>query len=311
MKHENSTKRTKSSKKATLSSSSLNQKNRHLAKNALFGYNKSSYGGNGTMKKILFWVTLTIVIAYAEKNPFDLEDNIQKIDHDQNQLLLELKKISQEQEQVENIATLPEEKNSAQDALPNNIEVMDQSETEISEQAKPQSNTSQKVDSENVTDKVKSVGKSEQDAAQTQPTGQAEKNPQDTQNTHCAVKDGETDRPSDNTEEAKSMSNSLQEDPPSNTEQTDTQKQATQVVSNKENPANMETKKEEMATSVQEEVQTPGLQEKLEAAKRAVELGRLPKMIQKEERKKERESQTNILTEVEKEALQEAVMKVQ
>ncbi|RUM74381.1 MAG: hypothetical protein DSZ10_01660 [Sulfurovum sp.] len=259
------------------------------------------------MKKVLFWVTLSIGIAYAEKNPFDLQDNIQKIDHDQNQLLLELKKISQEQEQIEDIAPPSEEKNPMEDTPPNDKEAMDQSETEVSEQTKPQSNTSQKVDSENGTDKVKSAGKAEQEAPV-----QAEKNPQDAQNTHPVAKKEKADRPSENMEEAKSIPGSLREDPSSNPEQEDTQIQATQVVPNKENPANTETRKEEVATSLQEEeVQTPDLQEKLEAAKRAVELGRLPKMIQKEKRKKERESQTNVLTEEEKEALQKAIMKVQ
>jgi len=255
------------------------------------------------MKKVLFWVTLSIGIAYAEKNPFDLQDNIQKIDHDQNQLLLELKKISQEQEQIEDIAPPSEEKNPMEDTPPNDKEAMDQSETEVSEQTKPQSNTSQKVDSENRTDKVKSAGKAEQEAAQTQPPAQSEKNPQDTQSTRTVVKKEKADRPPEIMEEAKSM--------PDNPEQEDMQIQATQAVPNKENPTNIETKKEEVVTSAQKEVQTPGLQEKLEAAKRAVELGRLPKMIQKEKRKKERESQTNVLTEEEKEALQKAIMKVQ
>ena len=56
------------------------------------------------MKKYLVaMVVLVNVGANAETNPFDIKENLQRIDEDQNMLLSELKKISDQQEESDDL----------------------------------------------------------------------------------------------------------------------------------------------------------------------------------------------------------------
>ena len=65
------------------------------------------------IEKMKKYLTILVLLAYtqvsAENNPFNVQDNLQRIDKDQNALLLELKKLSKEKKK--------KEKNVAQESI--------------------------------------------------------------------------------------------------------------------------------------------------------------------------------------------------